>query len=124
VYESMTAAVLRRTCNAVDSRTVRTLADLAEFVALAKELTVRGHAAFEADQMLRLAAEAILGRIGEAVGRLPEEFRIQHPEMNWAAIRGIRNLLSHEYHRIDYGIAWDTLVIGVPELAARLGLDG
>ena len=55
---------------------------------------------------------------------MPEEFRIQHPEVNWAAIRGIRNLLSHEYHRIDCGLAWDTLVIGVPELAARLGLDG
>lgn len=33
------------------------------------------------------------------------------------AIRGIRNILSYEYHRIDHGIMWDTFALGVPELA-------
>lgn len=106
----------------VDDRLARTLDDLREFVALAHQLTARGRRAFDQDPMLRLAGEALIARIAEAARRLPDDFRVQHGDVQWAEIRGMRKLLTHEYHRIDPSLVWETLKVGIPEIAARLGL--
>jgi len=50
-----------------------------------------------------LAIDAIkyhLVVIGEAVGNLSAEARMQAPEVPWASIKGLRNLLTHEYFDI------------------------
>lgn len=44
--------------------------------------------------------------IGEAANRLPEEFKDQHPAINWFRIRGFRNRIVHDYMGIDYKIVW------------------
>ncbi len=44
--------------------------------------------------------------IGEAANRLPEEFKDQHPNINWFRIRGFRNRIVHDYLGIDYQIVW------------------
>lgn len=93
-----------------------TLRDLAEFGCMADRLVDRGKAAYDRDEILRLAAEAILHRIGEAVGRLSCEFRDAHPEMEWHKIRATRNSVAHVYNRVDHDIIWRGLVRRVPEL--------
>lgn len=35
--------------------------------------------------------------IGEAVGRLPDELKQKHPDVEWQDIKDFRNLLIHEY---------------------------
>lgn len=45
--------------------------------------------------------------IGEAANRIPEDYRIQHPEIEWKRIRGFRNRIVHEYFGIDYEIVWE-----------------
>lgn len=47
-------------------------------------------------------------QIGELVGNLSEEFREEHKEIPWKAIRGIRNIYAHQYGAIDYEISWET----------------
>ena len=44
--------------------------------------------------------------IGEAANRLPEEFKDEHPEVEWLRIRGFRNRIVHDYSGIDYEIVW------------------
>jgi len=44
--------------------------------------------------------------IGEAANRLPEEFRVQHSQIDWHRIRGFRNRIVHDYFGIDYEIVW------------------
>lgn len=44
--------------------------------------------------------------IGEAVNRLPEEFKEKHPKIDWHRIRGFRNRIVHDYFGIDYDIVW------------------
>ena len=39
--------------------------------------------------------------VGEAVKRLSDETRALHPEIPWKQIAGLRDLLTHEYFRID-----------------------
>lgn len=35
--------------------------------------------------------------IGEAANRLPEDFKDDHPEVEWHRIRGFRNRIVHDY---------------------------
>lgn len=39
--------------------------------------------------------------VGEAVKGLADETRARHPEIPWKQIAGLRDLLTHEYFRID-----------------------
>jgi uncharacterized protein len=94
------------------------LLDLLEFTDMAARLVARGRAAYDADEALRLAAEAVTRRIGEAVSRLSEEFVTDHPQIEWRKVKGMRNIVTHEYARIDYEIVWNALALRVPEIAA------
>lgn len=42
--------------------------------------------------------------IGEAANRLPEDFKDEHPDIDWHRIRGFRNRIVHDYFGIDYAI--------------------
>lgn len=44
--------------------------------------------------------------IGEAVSRLPTEFKNNHPEIDWRRIKGFRNRIVHEYFGVDLSIVW------------------
>ena len=78
-------------------RLARTLRDLADFIDMAGEVTSRTRAAFDADITLRLAGEAIVTRVGEAVSRLPESFKQAHPQVPGRGTRGARHLTSNDH---------------------------
>ena len=95
-------------------------ADIDDAATAAAELVARGKAAWDKDRLLRLAGEAIIGRIADAAGRLPQRVRSQVSDVPWDDIRDIRILVDHIYHRIDYTILWHTLSQDIPHLQTRL----
>jgi len=58
--------------------------------------------------------------IGEAAGRLPEEFKDAHPDIDWHRLRGFRNRIVHHYFGIDLGIIWQIKEVYLPELIQQL----
>src|SRR5438552_4092504 len=42
--------------------------------------------------------------IGEAAAQISAETRAKMPEIPWPKIVGLRNLIAHEYFRIDLGV--------------------
>jgi uncharacterized protein len=58
--------------------------------------------------------------IGEAAGRLWPELRGRPPDVPWRQIVGQRNVVVHEYDRIDLDIVWNVAVDEVPRLADRI----
>lgn len=96
------------------------LADVEEAGEAAHELIERGKAAWDGDRLLRLAGEALIGRIADAAGRLPDEVKRAAPDVPWDDIRDIRILVDHVYHRIDYNALWKTLEEDVPHLRKQL----
>ncbi len=60
--------------------------------------------------------------IGEASRGLSTEFRAAHPDIAWAAISRMRNILVHVYWDIQREIVWEALTSDVPELVRLLRL--
>ncbi len=54
--------------------------------------------------------------IGEAVGRLSEESKKEHPNLPWKDIANMRNKLIHEYFAVDLAIIWKTIENDLPIL--------
>jgi len=46
--------------------------------------------------------------IGEAVTHIPEEVIAAHPEIPWAEMRGMRNIVVHEYLGVTNETLWKT----------------
>ncbi len=58
-------------------------------------------------------------QIGELVGKLSDELRSTTiSEINWTAIRGIRNIVVHDYGNIDQEEVWIAATRDTPVLRA------
>jgi uncharacterized protein with HEPN domain len=54
--------------------------------------------------------------IGEAAKGIPDDLRARYPTVPWRDITGARDVLVHEYFRIDLEMAWDMVHDDLPEL--------
>ena len=54
--------------------------------------------------------------IGEAAKGIPEDLRSKYPAIPWRDITGARDVLVHEYFRIDLEMAWDMVHEDLPAL--------
>ena len=55
--------------------------------------------------------------IGEAANRVPDNFKSDHPEIEWRRMTGLRNRIIHEYFGVDYVTLWKIKEENVTELA-------
>ena len=92
------------------------LADLAEAADAAAELVSLGKRRWDTERPLRLAGEAIIGRLGDIATKLPDEVIKATPEIPWREVKGMRIIAAHAYHRIDYEEVWVTLRDDVPRV--------
>ncbi|TQL02714.1 DUF86 domain-containing protein [Cellulomonas sp. SLBN-39] len=117
-----------RDSGAASDRDALVLRDLLEFVETAADIVGRGHDAFvavDADgRLLRYAARTVVVNVSSAADRLSDGFRAAHPDVDWRAIRGMRNRIAHDYAGVNDEIVWVALLRNVPALAQQLHLEG
>ena len=58
--------------------------------------------------------------IGEAAGRLSEEFVAARPGLEVAQAKALRNVVVHQYDDVDPAQVWTVLTVSVPEFVAAL----
>ena len=88
----------------------------------AAKMSSMGLEHFQSDWVTRRAAKNIVAEIGETVGRLPESYTKNFPDINWALPVGTRNRIVHDYENVDPMIIWAVLSEDVPEMRSSLGL--
>ncbi len=74
---------------------------------------------FEQFSSNRMIIDAVIRNfeiIGEAVMHIPESVQNQYPDVPWRSIKGMRNLLVHEYWGVDLTILWETIRESIPQL--------
>ena len=52
--------------------------------------------------------------IGEAIKHVPDDYRAQHPEVDWRGLAGLRDVLIHQYFGVDYVVVWQIAVSECP----------
>lgn len=95
-------------------RALQSLEDILDFASDAAALVARGRGSYDADRMLQLAGEAIASRIGEATSRLPDAVIDAHPEIPFRLAKGMRNIVAHDYDRVDTDVVWTALESDIP----------
>ena len=68
--------------------------------------------------LVRSAVVHRLTVIGEAVARLSSAVKDEHPEIPW--IKGLRNVVVHNYFGIDWAEVWSAASADVPVLRSQL----
>jgi uncharacterized protein with HEPN domain len=58
--------------------------------------------------------------MGEAARVIPEDIQERYPDVPWGKMQGIRNVLVHEYFRLDEEILWKAALEDIPPLIKAL----
>ena len=77
---------------------------------------------FLADRRSHSAVAYQLVIIGEATKHLSKPFRDSHDAVPWREMAGMRDILVHDYLKLDISILWRTAIYNVPALAATVTL--
>jgi uncharacterized protein with HEPN domain len=71
-------------------------------------------------EITRLAVERKLGVLGEAARRVSQQFRDAHSEIPWKEMIGLRNVISHEYDKVNHTAIYRIVRERIPELITLL----
>ena len=105
-----------------EKRTRRALTDIVGFAdEMSQYVTSLGEQNFYSHRPTQLIAEALLHRIGEAVSRLEDGFVAEHPAVQWQKMKGMRNVVAHQYGFIDHRMVWRAVSDVLPNDVAAIG---
>jgi uncharacterized protein with HEPN domain len=79
-----------------------------------------GEDAFQQDTMIQDAVIRNFEVIGEAVKRVPDLYRTDHPEIPWRLMAGFRDVLIHGYEGVDLKRVWIAAARDLPAVAQIL----
>lgn len=93
------------------------LNDILEYAGLIRRHTGGGRAVLD-DEVTQAAVTRWIEVIGEA-GAVSAELRVDHPEVPWRDLVGMRNILVHTYRRVNPDLVWRA-VERLPEIEAQI----
>ncbi len=96
------------------------LFDIHEAIQRIERYAIQGRAALTRDELIQTWMVHYLQIIGEAARALSADFRERHPEIPWAHIIGMRNILVHRYFGIDIDAVWSAVERDLPELKGQI----
>ena len=80
------------------------------------DYTAAGESSFMASRLIQDGVIRNLEVIGEATKNLSQELRAASPEIPWRQIAGMRDVLTHDYLKVNLARVWRTVDIDLPPL--------
>ncbi len=77
-----------------------------ECIRRVQEDSTAGREAVFASRTLQDAILRNLQVLCESTQRIDEQYRRNHPDINWKSITGMRNVLVHDYFDVDFETVW------------------
>ena len=98
-------------------KTGHAIHDILEAIERIEEITRdQSLADFEASWQLRWLVQRAIEIISEASRAIPDELTHTRPEIPWRRVRGIGNVLRHDYEGLSDRIIWNVVVDELPRL--------
>ena len=95
--------------------------DILESIAKVERYTAgMTFATFTADEKTIDAVVRNFTIIGEAARYIPQEIEARYPLLPWNEMRGMRNIVVHEYFGVSFSILWHTLKQNLPPVVPML----
>ena len=102
-------------------RQIRRFEDILDSIARIERFTTgMDFAAFSANEQVTFAVLHALLILSEAARRLGTEAETRVPEQPWRAIRGLGNVLRHEYEGVDLQAIWRIVTDDLPALKVAI----
>jgi|SRR5580658_5844805 uncharacterized protein with HEPN domain len=98
-----------------------TLSEISERCRMIHEFTATGKEAFLGSRLAQEATIRCFEVIGEATRRLPDSLKRSWPKVPWEDMSELRNVLIHEYDRIDPEEVWRAIVEKLPVIEKTVG---
>ena len=92
------------------------LQDILEAIAQIEKYAVQGEAEFQQNELIQVWIVHHLQIIGEASSSLSQASINKYLQVPWAEIIAFRNILVHEYFRVDLKAVWRIIERDLPDL--------
>lgn len=96
------------------------LRDIQEAITEIEKYSTQGKTKFREDELIQTWIIYHLQIIGEASRGLSDDFKITHSDINWRRVIDFRNVLIHQYFRIDLDLVWTIVEEEIPNLKQKI----
>ena len=79
-----------------------------------------GKEVFFVEELIQDAVLRNLQTLAESTQRISDQLKASHPEIDWRAISGFRNVLVHDYLGINLVRVWEIVSVHLPLLRSQL----
>ncbi|MEL6937625.1 MAG: HepT-like ribonuclease domain-containing protein [Cyanobacteria bacterium J06598_1] len=96
------------------------LRDILDAIESIERYLQQGKEAFKSDELIQVWMLHYLQIIGEAARSMSAELKTATKHIPWESIVGFRNLVVHEYFRVDLDVVWDIVANDLPTLKLQI----
>ncbi|MFA4922686.1 MAG: HepT-like ribonuclease domain-containing protein [Ignavibacteriaceae bacterium] len=96
--------------------------DIFDAIVQIEKYSLKGEDVFQKDELIQTWMVHHLQLIGEAANKVSGDITKKYRMIPWAQIKGLRNIIVHEYFGIDLEEIWNTVIIDIPKLKKNITL--
>lgn len=96
------------------------LTNIKECIEQIESYTIEGKETFLQNRMIQDAVIRNFEIIGEATKRLSVDFRAKYPNIPWQQMAGFRDILIHDYLKVNVNRVWGVVEQNLPKLKAAI----